>query len=228
VTTCSEINPLIVAQSGKKDFLVRSVPTGIDPLKMGFLQEECDRFRNSLQLTSSVFLVGTACFMRSWKGIFDLLQAADLMREEKNVKWVIIGGGHEEIYRERAKKLALEGIVHFTGHLADPIPALNALNAFVLLSTAHEGVSQALLQAAYLKKPLIATPTGGLKEVCIDGQTGISVAPFSPQEVVKAVTQLIGQRELCDQLGAEAQKLVLRQFTLTQMLDQMEEIYYSV
>lgn len=224
VTTCQSIIPMICQQSGKKASLCRSIATGVDPNKIQVKKGESEAFRSELKVGSDDVLVGTACFMRSWKGINDFLKAADILRSHSKIKWVIIGGGHAETYINRAREMHLETVVHFTGHLNNPFPALNALDIFALLSTANEGISQAILQAAYLKKPLIATATGGLCEVCIDGKTGIQVPPFSPEEVAKAVLQL-QNAALRKQLGENAHRLVQEQFTLTHMLDQMEEIY---
>ena len=225
VTTCSTILPMISSQSGKPLSSIRSIPTGVDPARMEFSDEETKNFRQSLNLSDDDFLVGTACFMRSWKGINDFLEAAHLLRNLEHLRWVIIGGGHQEAYRKRAAELNLEKIVYFTGHLANPIFALQALDAFALLSTAHEGVSQALLQAAYLAKPLIATPVGGSSEICLDGQTGILVPPFAPQKVADAVGELMLERDKRIQLGKSARELVLNHFTIQHTLDQMEAVY---
>src|SRR3989338_3572964 len=108
------------------------------------------------------FLVGTACFVRSWKGIFDFLKAAHSLREEKHLKWIIVGGGYLREYKRVAEEMGLSSAVIFTGHLDAPYAALAAMDLFALLSTANEGISQAALQAAYLKRPLITTPIGGL------------------------------------------------------------------
>lgn len=226
VTTCSAILPMISLQAGKPLSAMRSIPTGVDPVRIESMKGDAKVFRRSLSLSDCDFLVGTACFMRSWKGIGDFLEAASLLRQEPNLRWVIIGGGHEETYRARAKELSLEGIVHFTGHLANPIPALQALDAFALLSTAHEGVSQAILQAAFLEKPLIATATGGLSEVCLDGKTGIQVPPYAPLSVAEAVLRF--KREGGGSFGKEGRALVLKEFTLQRTLDEMEEVYRKI
>lgn len=162
--------------------------------------------------------------MRSWKGIDDFLEAAHLLRHLPDLKWVIIGGGHEERYRRRAEELKLEGIVHFTGHLDHPFPALAALDSFALLSTAHEGVSQAILQAAYLRRPLIATPIGGLPEVCLHEETGLLVSPRSSRQVANAVLRLKGDPALRARLGEAGRRLVEEKFLFSQMLDAMEQI----
>ena len=228
VTTCASILPGISERSGKPLSQMRSVPTGVNPARMEVKEEDGRAFRKSIGVAENDFLVGTACFMRSWKGLHDFLDAAVLLRSEPRLRWVIIGGGHQETYRKRASELGLDGIVHFTGHLTNPIPALKGLDAFALLSTAHEGVSQAILQAAYLEKPLIATATGGLCEVCMDGKTGIQVPPNSPDRVADAVISLMNDQEIRKFFGSQARELVLSHFTFEKTIDEMEDIYRNL
>lgn len=228
VTTCASIIPMISEQSGKPLALCRSVPTGIDPDAIRVNPEEKAAFRTQYGIAPETFLVGTACFMRSWKGIQDLLQAAHQLRDLPDLQWVIIGGGHAETYQKMAQALDIQHKVIFTGHLDNPFPAIDSLDAFTLLSTAHEGVSQAILQAAYLGKPLIATTTGGLGEVCVENVTGIRVDPFSPDQVAKAVLKLKDQPSLRLALGCQAKKWVEEHFSWQATLDQMEEIFCKI
>ena len=225
VTTCQSVVDTICQQSGKDKKFCSSIPTGVDVDKIVFDPEEQKKFRQSFNVNENDFLVGTACFMRSWKGIDDFLQAANILRHEKNLKWMIIGGGHAEKYIRKAQDLDLMDSVIFTGHLDRPFAALASLNAFALLSTAHEGVSQASLQAAFLQKPIIGTPTGGIKEVCINNETGILVDCFSPGQVKDAVLKLKNSSGLCFSMGMKARDLILKKFTHKQMLDRMEAVY---
>lgn len=221
------VEPLI-KHSGKSLDLVKSVPTGVDPALIDGKASEGFDLRKSLGIADDAFLVGTACVMRSWKGIDDFLKAADLLRDQTDIKWVIIGGGHEERYRNLAKELRLEGILYFTGHLENPFPAIKALDAFALLSTANEGVPQASLQASYLRKPLIATPTGGLSEVCLHEATGLQVPIFDASAVAAAALRLKQNRDLGERLGSNARDHVLKNYTFQQTLDGMEEAYRAV
>ncbi|MDE3055194.1 MAG: glycosyltransferase family 4 protein [Verrucomicrobiota bacterium] len=225
VTTSACMVPVILAQSGKQETHCSSIPTGIDPEKMVYSSQEVEEFRKKLGIASTDFLVGTACVMRSWKGILDLLQAADTLRDVPNLRWVVIGGGHEEVYRSEAARRKLEGIVYFTGHLSNPLPAIASLDLFTLLSTANEGVSQALLQAAWLKRPLLATTVGGSPEVCQEGYTGLLIPPFSPERVAESVLYCKANASFIKGWGEEARRLVEKKFLFAQMLDQMEEVY---
>jgi glycosyltransferase involved in cell wall biosynthesis len=228
VTTCASIIPTICSQSGLLESSCRSIPTGVDPDRITQNHEESEKIRQAWGIRKQDFLVGTVCFIRSWKGIADLLKAAHLLRGRDDIKWVIIGGGHDKSYRQMAADMHLDGIVRFTGHLENPFPALGALDLFALLSTAHEGVSQAILQAAFLEKPLIATPVGGLSEVCIDQVTGIQVPLFSSNEVALSVLKMKEEANLRKTFGQNGKKLVLDQFTLQRTLDQMESVYFTV
>ncbi len=228
VTTCASILPMIAKQSGKRLDRCRSIATGVDPTHIQVERHEVEEFRSSLKVAPDDFLVGTACFMRSWKGVDDLLKAADLLRDIPRLKWVVIGGGHAERHKKLASELKLDGIVFFTGHLDRPFPALAALDLFALLSTAHEGVSQAILQAAFLGKPLISTKIGGLAEVCVHELTGLNVSPFSPQEVAESVLYIKENPQIQQTFGEKARRLVIDQFTLAHTLNAMEEVYQSV
>ena len=227
VTTCEAIIEPLSRQSGQSMQYFRSIATGVNPEKMNVSADQIFAFRKENTM-EGFFLVGTACFMRSWKGIEEFLQAASLLREAKKVKWVIIGGGHSEKYRMMARQMNLEEIVHFTGHLENPFPAMAALDIFALLSTKNEGVSQAILQAAFLKKALIATPVGGLKEVCLDQKTGLLVSAFCPKEVADAVIYLQKNPSLREQFGNRAHAHVMERFTFQHTIDGMEEVYRNL
>lgn len=228
VTTSSAIIPLIVNQSKIAPENCRLVATGVEPERLRVQEESVQKFREDLGITPDDCLVGTACIVRSWKGIEDLIRAAHLLRDIPQIKWVVIGGGFVDQYKSLAAELSLSSTLFFTGHLDNPYPAIAALDVFTLLSTANEGVSQACLQAAYLEKPLVTTTVGGLPEVCYDHQTGILVSPSNPKEVASAVLSLYDDPELRTLMGKRARQLVENKFTMQHTLDQMEAVYQKL
>jgi len=225
VTTCQGVVPMIREQAGLSDERCLSIPTGVDPSRLEVDADAGRKFREALGIADTDFVVGTVCILRVWKGVSDLLGAAKLLAGERNLKFLVVGGGvSEEYYRKQWRDLGLEDSVIFTGHLEDPYSAMQALDVFALLSTANEGVSQAVLQAAYLGKPLITTVTGGLGEVCLPERTGINVPVNDPEAVADAVRALHGDAELCREYGSNAHDLVMERFTFDKMLDEMEAV----
>lgn len=228
-TTCEEVVSVIRSQAKLPIERCRSIPTGVDPEAVQVDSAKVEEFRRSFGISPEDCVAGTLCVLRSWKGISDLLQAASLLKHDKSIKWLIIGSGPgDSHYRQEADRLGLGDQVIFTGHMDPPYTALGAIDIFLLLSTANEGVSQASLQAAFLEKPLITTPTGGLKEVAIPGKTGMIVSKNSPQEVSQAVAMLAKDSALRSQLGSQAKRLVLKKFLLDETISSMEKFYHEV
>ncbi len=225
ITTCQEIVPMIVNQSGLDEKHCQCIATGIDPADVKILQEEKASLRQKFGINEGDLVIGTLCVLRSWKGISDFLKAASMMKDRPHIKWLIVGEGpSEEKFKKEAKDLLLDKNVIFAGYLTPPFAAIDLMDVFVLLSTANEGISQATLQASYLEKPLITTPTGGLKEVCIHNETGFIVPKNSPQEVKKAVENFEND-QLRQNMGKNAKRIVLEKFTLEKTLDKTIEIY---
>lgn len=223
VTTSSSIIPTLARQARLPLERLQCVATGVEPFTAH--PEEAQAFRAKLGVKEGDILIGTVCVVRSWKGIQDLIAAARLLQQIPKIKWAIIGGG----YLEHFRPLVDDSLpVVFTGHLENPFPAMSALDIFVLLSTAHEGISQASLQAAFLQKPLITTTVGGLPEVCLDQETGLQVPPSSPEKVAEAVLRLAESPQLREQYGAAARRLVEERFMLHHTLDQMEKVFASL
>lgn len=226
VTTCESVVDIILTQAALPQNRCSSVPTGVNPEKLFIKEGEVAAFRQKYGIKPEDCLVGTLCVLRGWKGVSDMLQAAKILEGVPHLKWIVVGSGaSEQVFREEQKRLGLEERVIFTGHLASPYVALRAMDIFLLLSWAHEGVSQASLQAAFFEKALITTSVGGLGEVCLDGVTGIQVPKRDPQAVAKAVSSLLGNAPLRKEFGKRAKELVERHFTLAHTLDKMEEIY---
>jgi glycosyltransferase involved in cell wall biosynthesis len=227
ITTCEETKNQILKKASLSANRCYSIPTGVLPeiLKEG--KKEAFDFRKKYHLKKTDTLVGFVGFMRSWKGVKDFLRTAELLQKNKNIKWMVIGGGHQNEYRKFSQDLHLKNVI-FTGYLENPYSAIASLDVFMLLSTAHEGVSQAALQAAYLEKPLITTSTGGLKEICIDQLTGILVERFNPEKAARAVLQLQKDKDLRFQLGKKAKRRVLQLYTHSLMCDQIEKCYQQL
>jgi glycosyltransferase involved in cell wall biosynthesis len=224
VTTCQEMVPIIEKQAKKPSSYLQSIPTGVDIDTILSKKVDDGSFRLSLNIDPADFLVGMVCFMRSWKGVDDFIDAAYLSKDLKGISWVLIGGGHEEKYRKKAAAMHVQNL-YFTGHLENVFSALSSLDVFCLLSTGCEGVSQASLQAALYEKPLITTSTGGLKEVCIDKKTGVQVPCFSPKKVKEAVLFMKNNPAKAKKMGLEGKKLVLKTFSYKKMLEDMEHVF---
>lgn len=225
VTTSTVAADMVVNRSSLPTEKCRCIATGVNPADLTVSQDQIAAFREKYDVGPEDFLAGTLCVVRSWKGVLDLIRAADFLRNHDDLKWIIAGGGYLDGPKKLVHELSLDHKVFFTDHLEKPAEAVAAFDLFLLLSTANEGISQASLQAAYLEKPLITTTIGGLPEVCLEAKTGFLVPPHAPEQVAERVLRLKENPLLREEMGHAGKKLVENQFTREKMLDEMEEVY---
>jgi len=128
------------------------------------------------------------------KGFDLLLDALAAVRKRFPTACLVIAGtGDEEAgLRAQCRRLDLESAVEFAGHVDQPAALFSAATAFVLPSR-HEGMPNALLEAAAGGLPLVATPASqGIVDL-LDGQPGVWLAKeVSAPALTAALIQALG------------------------------------
>lgn len=113
--------------------------------------------------------------------------------------------------------------VRFSEDLLRDLPRARAL---VYISES-EGLGSAALLAMAHGVPVIASRTGGLPEIVIDGVNGFLVEN-DPAAITEAAARLAEDRELAARLGAAGRRLVEEQFTIERMAERTIEAYRTV
>jgi len=174
-------------------------------------------------------VIGTAAVLEERKGHRFLLEAAALLkRRGHRLKYRFAGDGSE---RERLQQIVLElGLredVEMIGFVSD-IPAfLSTIDIFVLPSV-YEGLGVAILEAMAAGKPVVATRVGGIPELVSDAATGLLVPPMNPQALTEAISKLLSQPGLAQQMGEKGRGRVRKDFTVEQMAKKNEDFYYEL
>jgi L-malate glycosyltransferase len=83
---------------------------------------------------------------------------------------------------------------------------LRAMHVYVQ-SSAYEGLPNALLEAARLGVPLVATSVGGMREVLVAGQSALLVPHGEPASLARAIERVLEDAGLARQLSAGARRL---------------------
>jgi glycosyltransferase involved in cell wall biosynthesis len=125
------------------------------------------------------------------KGLGYFLEAArDLLEALPEARFLIIGDGplRSDLER-RARELGIAHAVQFSGFRPDVLNVVNALDVFVMPSI-HEGLPMALLEAAALGKPIVASDVGGIPEVLHDLQ-GWLVPPRDVPALTRACLKAV-------------------------------------
>jgi glycosyltransferase involved in cell wall biosynthesis len=81
------------------------------------------------------------------------------------------------------------------------------------------------LEAAKAGKPIIASDIGGLKDIVVDGETGLLVPPGETAPLRAALQRMIGDAELRERLGAAASRRAAEVFSPEALVPQVEQAY---
>jgi len=166
-----------------------------------------------VELPPDKFIITTgASRITARKGIKYLLEAmAKLLPEYSNVHLKLMGEGDEKENLEKmSKELGIEKNVEFVGRVPreDTAPFYREANIFVLPSF-NEGMSNAMLEALASGLPLIATDTGGTKELLEDGKNGFIIQMKNSEDIAEKIKRLIDNPELRQKMAEESRKKAL-------------------
>jgi glycosyltransferase involved in cell wall biosynthesis len=220
LATSNAIETIVNAMSSVE---TRRIPFGIDTEIFKPMQVERMFPNNSI-------VIGTIKSLEIIYGI-DILIKAFKITVEKNsgidLRLLLVGGGTREAdLKALVKEQGLEAKVVYTGKVEySLVPEYhNRMDIFVNVSR-NESFGVAVLESSASGKPVIASNIGGLKEVVLDGETGILVAPENVEATAAALSKLVGDKMLRDTMGAKGRAFVKKEFEFANNVDDMVDVY---
>lgn len=174
------------------------------------------------------------------KGVDILLKAwAEVVREEKNLKLLIVGSGPLGPKLKRLSHcLGMAESVGFVGNIQDASNHLKGSDLFVLPSRS-EGMSNALLEAMGYGIPCIATRVGGNGELLegdedipADGyrlaRNGLLVNSGDVKGLTKAILYFIRNERAREEMGKRARKFIQENYSIDLVAERYISLYQSI
>lgn len=189
-----------------------------------------DRYiREELGIGPDDLVVGMVACFKVQKSPQDFVRLAYLVNQIlPEVKFVLVGDG---IMRRYIKKLIakfnLEKSVILTGWRWDVPRILSAIDVFVLTSL-WEGLPIAVLEAMVSYRPVIATNTGGVAEVVVNGKTGFLIAPRDIKTMSDRLIVLLRDETLRMTIGKNAKQSLDCNFSLDNMVKKNLDLYKNL
>ena len=95
----------------------------------------------------------------------------------------------------------------------------------LVLPSRIESVPQSILEAFYLKIPVIATDVGGVHELVSNNKTGLLVTPNNSKELLEKINYLLNDIDLCNRLANNAHEFVMKNFSWEVLLPKYLKLY---
>jgi glycosyltransferase involved in cell wall biosynthesis len=173
--------------------------------------------------------IGIAARMLEDKGIRPLVEAQALLRKKGLNTQLLLAGDYDPTNRsaikiEELQAFARQPCVEWLGHIED-IAALWTRCHIAALPSRREGLPKALLEAASLGRPLVATDVPGCRDVAVDGETGLLVPVDDAKALASAIETLVHDPALRAKLGANGRRQVEKLFSSTAIGTEIAAIY---
>ena len=162
------------------------------------------------------------------KGVNYLLESLTLLKNE-NFELALIGDGPErEALEDFIEKSGLEDKVRFLG----PLPHFEVMNELVdsdlfINPSLNEGLPTTVIEAAFCKKPIIATNVGGTGEIITDGIGGFIIEPKNPAALSRKIMEIMTDRDLAKKMGVAAFDEVSGKFDWNENLQKIISVLKS-
>ena len=151
------------------------------------------------------------------RGILEYLEAAVRLHRE-DVEFAILGYCDED-YQELLNEYEEKGIISQWGFHTQVHPFLAKADAIVVASF-HEGMSNALIEAAATGRPVIASDISGCREAFEEGKTGYGFTPGDADDLIRAMEkflELSGEERAS--MGKAAREKMEREFDRKIVID---------
>ncbi|MBE0068769.1 glycogen synthase [Thermoanaerobacterium thermosaccharolyticum] len=164
------------------------------------------------------------------KGIIHLIDAVKYLPQDVKVVLCASSPDTEEIKIEMEEKVKLYPNIIWIDKMVtkeEIIELYSNAEVFVCPSI-YEPFGIINLEAMACNTPVVASATGGIKEVVVDGETGFLVEPGNPEDLAEHIKKLLDDRELAATFGANGRKRVEEMFSWESIAKKTYDMYKDV
>jgi glycosyltransferase involved in cell wall biosynthesis len=204
------------------------IPNGID------LSEYADlplkgSFKKQFGLKEDEKIVLCLSRIHKIKGIDILVKAfADVIKKLDDIRLVIVGpdDGYLSEIEALIKALKIEDNVLITGPLygRDKLEAYVESDVYVLPSR-YETFPMSVLEAYACAKPVICSRVLGLKDLVIDGVTGILVESGNSEQLANSILSLLNDNDESRVMGLRGKLFSEKNFSVQKVVNRLEQLY---
>jgi glycosyltransferase involved in cell wall biosynthesis len=176
--------------------------------------ESAERVRARYRIPQDALVMGFVGRIVRDKGMVELTESWRVLREEFPSLHILVAGPFESedpIPADVEATLRRDPRIHLAGMVQDMPGIYRALDLLVL-PTYREGFGAALLEAAAMELPVVATRVPGCVDAVRDGETGMLVPVRDAGALTVAIRRYLDDPDLRRQHGANGRQRALREF----------------
>jgi len=206
-----------IADRGGGRKRVLYVPNGVEVFAIDQVRTWREHWRSRLGLRDDTILVlglGRVAPQKNYARFIDVIAQVS---QRLPVQAVIVGPdqGCLPDLKKQVAQLGLEGAIRFLGRVPNAHELISAAD-ILLLTSNHEGMPNAVLEAMAVGVPCVATCVNAIHDLVQHGSTGF-IAGHSVAELSQYVALLASDEELRHEMGCRARKAAERDYQPAQV-----------
>lgn len=185
--------------------------------------------KQSLGIVQNKLVITHLAEFNENKRQIDIVNAAEQLKEVyEDFIILLVGDGVllDDIKREIAQR-GLTEYVRCLGFRQD-IRAILSITDVGLLVSLREGLPKSVMEMMAMEIPIVATDIRGNKELVLDGVNGLRIPIKSPHKLMNALSILLNQPDLREEMGAYGRREVLAKYDLKVILEKTRIVYESI
>jgi glycosyltransferase involved in cell wall biosynthesis len=217
------------------DKTVYWLKNGIDSSGYKDLSEDNSSWRRNHGFADTDFLILYAGILGHAQGLEVILKAAQLLKESRNIRFVLIGTGPERDKLLRMKEeLAAENVAFF-----DPVPRNELLDVIACADAAviplrridlfRGAIPSKIFENLAMKKPVLLGVEGEAKILFVDeGKAGMAFIPGDEKDLAEKARYLSLHPELAREYGENGYRYVNEMFNWDTIADEFWKLIHPI
>ena len=166
------------------------------------------------------------------KGVVEFVEAARTLNcKGINARFALVGPtdpqNPESVPDKQLAQWVKEGVIEWWG-LRNDMPNVYRQATIVCLPSYREGLPKSLLEAASCGRPIITYDVPGCREIVLNGVNGILVPLKDQNNLLTAIEKLLGDSELCSQMGKAGRELAEKEFSQEKVAAETIKVWQEV
>ncbi|MHC4873626.1 MAG: glycosyltransferase family 4 protein [Planctomycetota bacterium] len=194
-----------------------------------------DIWRSEFGIPQDSPIVGQVGRFGPDKGWLEFAKACRKIKDKlSNAHFISVGAPHrdsEKEYfnqvKEEVAKMGMADCFHFAGRRDNIAEVMAGFDVFVTQAL-EEGLGRVAIEAMAAGCPVVANNIHGLREVVIEGETGLLAGPNDPDETAEKVFLVLNDKNLSARFSENGKNRAFDQFSAEKCAENTAKVYQEI
>ena len=213
-----------------------------------------EKSQKDFNIENASYIIGFVGRIVPIKGIDIIIRAMEIvLKIFPNVVLLFVGSGNQlEYYKNMVREKKLSKNIIFTGFQTNAKEIMQIFDVLVFPSI-KESFPNTILEAMFVKVPVIASNVDGISEIIEDNKTGILIEPeiqirghgypkyhfngklkkitkaraISPEKLSEKIITILKNSTVRKDISENAYKIAVQKYTIERYVEELEAIYFK-